>query len=66
MRRTMSKKYLYIAVSLDEYELPIAVADTVPELAKIMGTTVNSIRSAISHKARRYHKVERIEEEGDQ
>ena len=39
---------------------------TVKELAEIMGTTVNSIRSAISHKARRYHKVERIEEEGDQ
>ena len=60
----MSKKYLYIAVSLDEYELPIAVADNVPELARMMGTTVNVINSSISRKTRRYHKVEQIEEEG--
>lgn len=60
----MSKKYLYIAVSLDKYELPIAVADNVPELARMMGTTVNVINSSISRKTRRYHKVERIEEEG--
>lgn len=60
----MSKKYLYIAVSLDEYELPIAVADNVPELARMMGTTVNVINSSISRKTRRYHKVENIEEEG--
>ena len=60
----MSKKYLYIAVSLDEYELPIAVAESVPELAIMMGTTVNVINSSISRKTRRYHKVEQIEEEG--
>ena len=60
----MSKKYLYIAVSLDEYELPIAVAESVPELARMMGTTVNVINSSISRKTRRYHKVEQIEEEG--
>lgn len=60
----MSKKYLYIAVSLDEYELPIAVADNVPELARMMGTTVNVINSSISRKMRRYKKVEKIEEEG--
>ena len=60
----MSKKYLYIAVSLDEYELPIAVAESVPELARMMGTTVNVINSSISRKTRRYQKVEKIEEEG--
>ena len=60
----MSKKYLYIAVSLDEYELPIAVAESVPELARMMGTTGNVINSSISRKTRRYHKVEQIEEEG--
>ena len=60
----MSKKYLYIAVSLDEYELPIAVANNVPELARMMGTTANTIRSSICHKNRKYQKVEMIEEEG--
>lgn len=62
----MRRKYLYIAVSLDEYELPIAVADTVPELARMMGTSANTINSSLSHKARRYRKVEIIEEGTDE
>lgn len=41
--------YLYIAVTKDEYEFPIAVAETVPELAKMMGVTANSIYSNLSH-----------------
>lgn len=36
-------KYIYMKVSDDEYELPIAVADTVPKLAKLLGVKSNTI-----------------------
>lgn len=31
------QKYLWMAVSNDEYELPLAVADTAEELGKMLG-----------------------------
>ena len=40
---------LWIAVSRDKYELPIAVADSIEELAELCGVKVNSIRSYICH-----------------
>lgn len=43
------KKTVWMKVTHDKYELPVAVADTAEELAKICGTTANSIRSSISH-----------------
>lgn len=57
---------LYIKVTKDKYELPVAVADTVVELAKMVGTTEQSIYSSMSHAKVRgqnspYKKVE-IEE----
>lgn len=39
---------LYLEVTLDELELPIAVASSGRELAKISGTTENNIYSGIS------------------
>lgn len=36
---------IWMAVSPDRFELPIAVEDTAPKLAKAMGTTVTNIRS---------------------
>ncbi|MBQ7067155.1 MAG: hypothetical protein IJN92_10090 [Lachnospiraceae bacterium] len=39
---------VYMEVTQDEYELPVAVADTVEELAKMRGTTIGSILSTIS------------------
>ena len=38
---------LYIAVTPDQYELPLAVADSVPELSKMMGMLPFTIYSAI-------------------
>lgn len=35
-------------VTQDEYELPIAQADTPEELGKLTGKTANAIRSAVS------------------
>ena len=45
----MRNRYLYFCNTLDEYELPIAVAANVPELARMVGTSVNCIYSTISH-----------------
>lgn len=35
--------YVWMAVTPDEYELPIAVADSALELAQMMGTTETAI-----------------------
>lgn len=40
---------MYIAITKDKYELPIAVADTAKELAEMVGTKPNTVLSAISH-----------------
>ncbi len=45
----MKAKYLYVCNTVDEFELPLAVAGSVPELAEMVGTTVNCIYSTISH-----------------
>jgi len=36
-------------ITKDEYELPIAVADSLSELAELTGDTVSTISSAMSH-----------------
>ena len=58
---------LYIKVTNDRYELPMAVADTAHELAKMCGVTPNNIYSQISHAKSKgrwcsYQKVE-VEDE---
>jgi hypothetical protein len=40
---------IYMWITKDRFELPIAVADSVPELAKIAGKTVPQVETAISH-----------------
>ncbi len=40
---------IWLRVTDDEYELPTHVADTAGELARMCGTTENSIRSRLSH-----------------
>lgn len=41
-------KKLYIAISKDEYELPIAVADTPTELARMIGVSRKTIYNQMS------------------
>jgi len=41
-------KKLYIAVSKDEYELPIAVADTPTELARMVGVSRKTIYNQLN------------------
>ena len=50
--------HVYLKTTLDEYELPVAVADTARELAEMVGTSQSVIYSSISHKYRGYYKVE--------
>lgn len=42
------KRAIWMKVTMDEYELPVAVADTVRELSEMTGATDNNIRSSYS------------------
>lgn len=55
---------LWIRTSNDKYELPLAVADSAEELARMcnsMGVskraTANSIRSAVAHNSPHVHRI---------
>lgn len=61
------KKYLYMKVTRDEFELPVAVADSVAELAKMLGIKPNTVSRSLSRQkchGRKscYRKVEIIED----
>ena len=57
-------KVLWLEVTKDKYELPLAVADTQSELAKMRGTTKEKIRTSYSKyklgiaKSCKYRRVE--------
>ena len=40
---------LYMKVTRDEYELPLAVAETKAELARMLGIKREHVRTAFSH-----------------
>lgn len=40
---------VWLAITTDELELPIAVADTARELGKIIGKTENAIFKTVEH-----------------
>ena len=42
-------KVVYMVVSKDKYELPLAVADSVAELARMIGLNRSTVASAMSH-----------------
>ncbi len=54
---------IYMWISKDKYELPLAVADTAQELADIVGTTKNTVLSSISRGYRTYVRVTVEEDE---
>lgn len=39
---------IWMKVTQDEYALPLAIADSSYELAKICGTTANNVRSTVA------------------
>ena len=49
---------VYMEVTRDKYELPVAVANNVEELARIVGVKKSTIKSDISHKRGRFIRVE--------
>lgn len=59
-------KYLWLKVTLDKYELPLAVAETSDELARLVGVSGNAVRLGRSQEKRgkrsSYKKV-RIDDE---
>lgn len=62
---------LYMAVTKDQYELPIAVAGSAVELAKMVGTSADTVRSLISknlyngYKHSPYRRVE-VDDDSDE
>ena len=63
---------LWLKVTKDKYEFPEVIADSIEELAKICGVSVNTIRSSMTHhkvnprkwKRCKYKRVEIEEDEG--
>lgn len=47
---------VWMAITHDEYELPVAVADTAAELGRILGVTENAIYSGLSNSKRKGYK----------
>ena len=41
---TGQKRYFWLAVTADEYELPLAVEDTAAELARRLGVSEDTVR----------------------
>ena len=56
---------VWMKVTKDKYELPVAVAESVAELAGIVNKTENNIRSSVSHGYRTYVKVVIEDEESE-
>ena len=51
-------KYLYVATTKDKYELPIAVADSVGELAEMLNMKATTISIYLSLGRPGFYKVE--------
>ena len=56
---------IWMKVTKDEYELPLAVADNPRELAAIVHTTANCVKSSVCHKHKGWAKVEVDDDETD-
>jgi hypothetical protein len=51
----MAEQLVWMKVTRDKFELPVAVADTCVELAAILGVSENSIRTAICNSKRQHY-----------
>lgn len=49
---------LFVKTTADKYRLPVAVADSKRELAKMLGVSVDSVMSSYSHKISTFLMVE--------
>ena len=44
---------IWMKVTHDQYEFPVAIADSCVELAELLGKTANNISSSIAHSKKR-------------
>ena len=56
-KKTTGKRYLYTYTTSDEYEFPIAVCDTIEELARTLHYPVEYVKAQFEQKNPRYHKI---------
>ena len=56
---------VWMKVTKDKYELPVAVADSANELARILNTTANNVSSSLSKGYGTYVKVVIDDEESE-
>ena len=52
MQTSSLPKMVWMEIDLKNKELPIKIADSAAELAKMCGTTVNNVESSASHAKR--------------
>ena len=62
----MKKKYLYMLVSRDKYELPLVVADNLVTLARKLDMKPNSIKCMIYKAKRQGYKCQYVKVEYDE
>ena len=58
MRIRNDQMNIWLKVTNDKYELPVAVADSASELAQLLGIKKNNIFSAISHAQKQGYKCQ--------
>lgn len=51
---------LYMAVTPDEYELPVAVEDSPTKLAKKIGMSVNMVLASLTPKRAKYNDTKKV------
>ena len=61
-------KTVYMKVTMDEFELPVAIADSAVELAKMVGVKPNTVLKSIYYSKKhgwksRYKRIEITEDE---
>lgn len=52
--------FVWLKVTADRYELPLAVADTGEELARVCGTSPNNVYSTMSKAKRLGHRCQYV------
>ena len=60
------RQKLYLRTTTDYLELPIAVAGSANELAEMIGTSVGTVKSSISHHYAGWHRIIIDEEKNDE
>ena len=59
-------KVIWMKITKDEYELPVAVADTAAELARMLNVSVDTIYSATSRRRNHGDKTAFVKVEVDE